>query len=393
MKPTILRRIAIAVFCVLTLGVVPAAHAATTYTITVLIPLTGYGAFFGIPQVQALRAIEAWVNRTGGIKGTPLHFDVKDDATNPQTDVQLASLVFAQHPAVMLGPDTTGQCNAVMPLAKDGPVVYCFTPSSHPPAGGYVFSSGTTTDYVMRVSAHYFSAHGMKKIAIISTTDATGQDGDRQLANAIAVDTSMTLVDRQYYNVSDVSVTAQLAHIAASHPQALLLVATGTPFGTFLRGFQTAGINVPLMVSAGNLLYGELRQFASLMPNNVLFSNNAYLDPASVPDKGVRDAIEFMSRELATMGAKADQGHNSDWDATMQVVEALRKYGTGATAQQIRDYIANLKNWPGIDGRYDFSAEPQRGLKMSSVIVFHYDPKNESFTAVSGPGGAELRGR
>lgn len=387
------RRVAAIVVGVMLLGAVPAAKAATPYTITVLIPLTGYGAFFGVPQVQALHAIEEWVNRTGGIKGTPIHFDVKDDATNPQVDVQLANQVFAERPAVMLGPDTTGQCNAVMPLAKDGPVVFCLTPSSKPPVGGYVFASGTATEYVMRVSEQYFSAHGLKKLAILSTTDATGQDGDRQLASAIASDPSMTLVDRQYYNVSDISVSAQLAHIRAAHPQALLLVATGTPFGTFLRGFQTAGLDIPLMVSSGNLLYGELRQFANIMPNDVLFSNNAYLDPASVTDKGVKAAIDLMDRELARMGSKADQGHNSDWDAVMLVVDALRKYGTGATAQQIRDYIANLRNWPGIDGRYDFHAEPQRGLNINSVLVFRYNSKNESFTAVSGPGGALRRGR
>lgn len=389
----LIRKAALAALALSLLLVVPRAEAAAPFTITVLFPLTGYGAFFGIPQVQALRAIEAWVNRTGGIKGTPIHFNVLDDQTNPQVDVQLASQVFAQHPPVMLGPDTTGQCNAVMPLAKNGPVVFCFTPSSFPPAGGYVFATGTATGYVMHVTVRYLSEHGLKRVAIISTTDATGQDGDRQLAAAIGEDSSMTLVDRQYYGVPDVSVAAQLAHIKAANPQALLVVATGTPFGTFLRGYQASGLNLPLMASSGNLLYGELKQYASLLPDSLMFANNAYLDPGAVSDRGVRDAIGLMNRELAALGAKADQGHNSDWDGTMLVVNALRKYGTEATAQQIRDYIASVQGWPGIDGRYDFRADPQRGLSANSVIVFRFDPKKESFTAVSGPGGVPLRGR
>lgn len=372
----------------------PGVRAAQPYTLTVLLPLTGYGAFFGIPQIQTLKAIEALVNRTGGIKGTPIHFEVKDDQTNPQVDVQLASQVFAEHVPVLLGPDTTGQCNAVTPLAaKNGPVVFCFTPSAHPPAGGYVFASGTATQYVTQAIVRYFSDHGFKRVAVLSTTDATGQDGDRAFADVIGQDPKLTLVDRQYYGVSDVSVSAQLAHIKATHPDILAVVATGTPFGTFLRSFQSAGLNVPIMASSGNLLYGELKQYASVMPSGLLFANNVYLDPQSVTDPGTKTAIATLDRELAALGAKPDQGHNSNWDATIMVIDALRKYGTGATAEQIKDYIANLNGWAGIDGRYDFRAEPQRGLGESSVVILRYDPRNESFHAVSGPGGSAVRGR
>ena len=53
----------------------------------------------------------------------------------------------------------------------------------------------------------------------------------------------------------------------------------------------------------------------------------------------------------------------------MLVVSALKKYGTGITAAQLRAYLASLRGFPGVMGRYDFTAVPQRGLTEQSVFI------------------------
>lgn len=98
-----------------------------------------------------------------------------------------------------------------------------------------------------------------------------------------------------------------------------------------------------------------------------------------------------MTTELAALGAKPDQGHNSDWDGVMVVISALRKLGMNTTPEKLRDYIDSLTNWPGINGRYNFKAEPQRGLDKNSVIVVRYDGATRTFHGVSGGGGARLK--
>ena len=55
------------------------------YTIDVVVGLTGIGAFAGKLAVQALTVYEGIVNKSGGIHGRPLHFEIHDDATNPIT--------------------------------------------------------------------------------------------------------------------------------------------------------------------------------------------------------------------------------------------------------------------------------------------------------------------
>jgi branched-chain amino acid transport system substrate-binding protein len=369
-----------------------AGNAADPIELPVLLPLTGYAAFFGIPQVQALRGIESYINKTGGIQGRPIKFVVRDDQTNPQLDVQLANQIIQTNLPVLLGPDTAGQCNAVTPLVMNkGPVTFCFTSGTHPPPGSFVYGTGAESHYGAQVLFHYFSRRGFKRVAVITTTDASGQDGDRMLQEEAARENTLTIVDRQFFNPTDVSATAQLAHVKASNPQAIVVWATGTPFGTALRGIKDLGIDVPIITSSANLLYGELKQYAALIPSELLFVTQSYLAPELITDRAVKEQVNIMTVELAALGAKPDQGHNSDWDGVMVVMSALRKLGLNTTPEKLRDYINNLTDWPGINGRYNFKMYPQRGLDRDSIIIARYDPVKNTFYGVSRGGGEPLK--
>jgi len=79
-----LYRIAAAVVAVASLAMsAPSARAADPYDINVILSLTGNLAFVGADQLQALKALEGFVNRSGGIDGRPLAFVVVDDASDP----------------------------------------------------------------------------------------------------------------------------------------------------------------------------------------------------------------------------------------------------------------------------------------------------------------------
>jgi hypothetical protein len=69
---------------------------------------------------------------------------------------------------------------------------------------------------------------------------------------------------------------------------------------------------------------------------------------------------------------------------------ALRKVGMNATPEQLRSYIAGMRGWAGIDGRYDFVAEPQRGLDRNTVIMVRWDSKAGTFRGASKPGGQPI---
>jgi len=107
-------------------------------------------------------------------------------------------------------------------------------------------------------------------------------------------------------------------------------------------------------------------------------------------DPRVEKAQEVMYAILKKHGLKADNMVATSWDAGLIVVSALRKLGPSATGAQLRSYIADLANFPGVDGIYDFKHVPQRGLGPDSSTVTTYDAKTKEWVWLSKPGGEPL---
>jgi branched-chain amino acid transport system substrate-binding protein len=368
------------------------AFAAQPYELPILVPMTGYAAFFGTSQTAALLAIQDYVNDTGGIQGRPLKFVIKDDQTNPQVDVELLNQLLPTKPGVVLGPNSSGQCNAIEPLTRaNGPVMYCFTPGIRPKPGGYVFATGAEAKFAFGVMMNYFVNHGLKRIAWITATDANGQDASRILDSNIGNYPSLIAVDKQTVGITDVSASAQIASIKASGAQALIVYVTGTPFGTVLRAIKDTGLEIPIMASGANLIYSELDQYKSLMPDDILFPSHTFLVPElSVSDKAVSEQLRIMTRYLKKHDARPDQGSNSVWDGVMLTISGLRKLGGNVTPEKLRAYISSLTNWPGTNGRYNFKAYPQRGIGRNTIAIIRYNPAKQTFRAVTRGGGLPL---
>lgn len=377
-------------FAALTLAATPhGVGAADPFEIDVLLPMTGSVSFYSIAEQQSLHIIEQSVNKSGGIGGRPLKFVLNDDQSDAKIDVQLAGEILAKHPAVLLGPALTAQCNAIMPLVTSGPATWCFTPGPRPVIGGYVFAFGADTSHTSAVSMRYLKARGITRITIISSTDASGQDGEKNV-DAAAAANAIQILDHEHFNPTDLSVTAQLARIKSANPQAIVVWTTGTPFGTVLRAIQELGIDVPIVSTNGNITYAQMRQYKAFLPKDLWFPGAAFLDPSQLRDRDVIAAVKTFNDGVTAQGGKPDWGNNNCYDGARLFVDALRKLGPNATSTQVRDYVASVKNWPGINGRYDFVKEPQRGLGDDSIVMVRWNATSESWTALSKPAGEPL---
>jgi branched-chain amino acid transport system substrate-binding protein len=369
--------------------------AAEPYEIDVLLPLTGAATFIGHGMAAGIAAAEAVVNRTGGIGGRPVKFVVQDDQSNPQIDVQLANAAIAKNHVILMGAALVAQCNAMTPLTKDGPVLYCLTPGVHPPDGSFVFSIDPSTSDVIPVSVRYFRERGFTRFAVITSTDATGQDAEHGIDTAFALpeNSSISIVDREHFNTTDVSVSAQMAHVKASNAQVLIAWSTGTPLGTLLRGALESGLDLPILTTNGNLTYAQMTQYAQILPRELYFPGFACVVPDEVTDKAVRAAVGTYVKELVAEGVRPEYMPSTSYDPALIVVAALRKLGPDATAAQLRDYIANLHGFAGATGPYDFRATPQRGLGQNAVLVVRWDKGKGTWLAMSKPGGTPLASR
>lgn len=366
------------------------------FEIYVDLPLTGYAAFVGQHTAIGLHAVERYVNDNGGINGRPIDIVIRDDQSNPQVAVQNVSLFMSKKPAIVFGGSPASSCNAPAALVKDnGPVFWCYTPGVYPPPGSFVYSTGYSGVDLFTVGVRYFRERGMTKVAILSTTDASGQESGPAIARILALpeNRSVTLTAHEVFGVSDISVIPQLERIQSSGAQMLIVWATGTPFATVLRGLRDSGIDLPVLSSEGNMIVAQLEGYASIWPSgSVYFPGVPVLVPDSVTNRGVRGAINrYLLAMKAENVTQPDIGEINPWDNMLIAVDAYRHLGVDATPAQMRDYINGVRNWQSIYGVMNFDKAPQRGVLPEWCMMVRWDPAKNAFVAVSRPGGAPLK--
>jgi branched-chain amino acid transport system substrate-binding protein len=384
-----MRRLVIMILAILIAVTPPAARAADPFEINVIIALTGSGAFLAKDQQVVLNAIEEQVNKAGGIRGRSIKFVIADDQSSPQVGVQLMNQAIARKAQVVLGSTLVAICSAMAPLAKDGPVLYCLSPGLHPDPGTYAFSSEPSTTDAFIGTAVYFARRGWHKVALITSSDATGQDAARGIDDAFRAQGGMQIVDRETFNNSDVTVDAQMARVKAAGADAVIAWTTGPPIGTVLRSVSNLGVTLPIVAGNGNMTFAQMKAYADFLPKELYFPGFAALVPDQLPN-GVlkRRAGEFAAALRGAGGAES--GHVSAWDPALLIVDAYRTLGFDATATQIRNHLANLQGWVGADGTYDFKTFPQRGIGAGSIVMIRWDATRQTWVGVSKPGGEPL---
>jgi ABC-type branched-subunit amino acid transport system substrate-binding protein len=369
------------------------ASAADPFEIQAILPLSGQAAFIGKADVNALNAIAGLVNRQGGVRGRQIKFVVSDDQSQPAVAVQLLNRVMSKNVPLVIGSTLAGICNAMAPLVKDGPVELCFSPSYRPAPDGYTFSAGVGTPDLMAAAMRFLIGRGYHRVALITSTDATGQEAE-QTANAVLArsdNRALILVDSEHFGVNDISVTAQMARIKAATPDVLIAWTTGTPFGTVLHGASDAGLAIPIFSTNGNMSYAQLKQYGQIMPKELLFPGLPSFTPDQLPNGPLKRAVATFKIAFAAVGVAPEAGENQVWDLTLMAIEGLRQLGLNATPAQLRDYMVNIHGYTGVYGPFDFKASPGRGVGIDGVIVQRWDSLTNTFVAMSRPGGFPLR--
>ncbi len=371
----------------------PAARAAEPFDIHVVLPLTGAAAFLGTSEQAALQRAEPVLSRDGGIGGRAVRFVFHDDQTSPQVAVQLANQINAGKPAIVLGSATVAMCNAMAPLYRRGPVLFCLSPGIYPAPGSFTFSSSNSTRDLASALLRYFAARGLTRIAVITSTDASGQDAQRQLREVVAdpANKAITVVNETSFNPTDVSASAQIQRIKGSAPQVVIAWSTGSAIGTVFKAIQDAGISVPVATTDGNMTYATMKQFADVLPAELYIPSPEWpkTDRDETPPP-VKAAKELFFSAFEGSGTSPDAASSFAWDPALLAVAALRAIGPDATPEQVRDRLSKLTGFAGVNGIYDFPKVPQRGLDDSNVVVTRWDRTAKQWQIVSHPRGQPL---
>ena len=363
----------------------------------IIIPLTGGGAFLGKAEQQAIVAAAGVINKdAGGIHGKKLNPVFHDDQSSPQVAVQMMNDVIAAKPAVILGSTVSQLCNAQAPLVKDaGPVMWCFSPSVRTEPGGYEFTSQIDSHDQQRAIMTYFQGKGWKHIAVITTTDASGQDADGNIT-ALMKDPDfkdMSLVDDEHFAPGDVSVAAQVEKIHGAKPDAIVSWATTAAGGTVFRALKQAGMDLPTAASGSNMTVQQMTDYTAFLPSKVYFGVGEWAangDPRLTVPPEVTAQQKLFFATMKGIGVYPDSGIELGWEPIRVVADALNKLPAGADAKALHDFLVSWQGHIGAEGVYDFKKTPQRGLNIDNAVVVRWEPSAKEWHLVSNLRGTPI---
>jgi branched-chain amino acid transport system substrate-binding protein len=227
------------------------------------------------------------------------------------------------------------------------------------------------------------------------STDASGQDAEKGIKSVLDLpeNKAMSIVTTAHFNPQDVNVSAQIEQVKAANPQAFIAWSTGAPIATIFRGMLQAGLDVPTATTDGNMTRAQMKQYDAFLPKQLYFPAAEWVvanDPKFPMEAAVADKQKAFYGAFKDAGAQVDISSELAWDPALILIDALKKLGPDAGAQKIRDDIAGLKNYAGVNGVYDFEKVPQRGLSVDNAVVTRWNAETKNWQVVSKATGVPL---
>jgi len=211
-----------------TAGLLAGATASAQIRIGVVLSLTGPGAAIG---GQGQNSVQLWPSEMAGQK---VVVTVVNDATDPSTAAKSASrLINEDKVDVIVGSSLTPTSLAMVPVAGEAktPMVSMGTASAITEPlderRRWVFRLGPPEKFSTDLVADDLKRRKLSTFAVLALGSAYG-DGFLKAMETSAAAKGLKIVGVERYNVTDQSVTAQVAKLMALNPDAIYVASFGT---------------------------------------------------------------------------------------------------------------------------------------------------------------------
>jgi branched-chain amino acid transport system substrate-binding protein len=352
--------------------------AAGTIKIGGLFSVTGPPAFLGEPERNAAKMVVSEINKAGGIKGQKIELIVYDTAGDATKAVQLANkLIKDDHVVAIIGPSTTGETMAVIPVAEKErvPLVSCAAGSKiTDPVKRYVFKTAQNDNLAVSKIFESLQKQKLNKIAILTVSDGFGASGREQL-KAMAGKFGIQILVDDTYGPKDTDMTSQLTRIRASQAQALIVWGTNPGPAVIAKNVKQLGLKLPLYMSHGVsskkfiALAGDAAEGVKLPSGKVIVSD---VLPKSDPQK--TSLLAFVKDYQDHYKVEGDHFAGHAWDAVMLLKTAIESGAT--TPESIRDALEKIRAFHGIGGTFNYSATDHAGLNKDAFVMVEIKNKD-----------------
>ena len=371
-----MKRLILCLLCLLL--VAPAAMAADTIKLGAFFDLSGRASFIGTPTKLVAEMVVDKINSEGGINGKMLELEIGDTEGNPAKAASIAKkFIYKDDVVAIIGPTLTDTGMNVKKIADKAKIPIVMTVGGDPVIMGgkfgsfkWIFKSPQRSKTAVERMFMYLQEKGLTKVALLAGTDGFGKDGARWMKK-LAPQYGIELVAEESFGNRDTDMTAQLTKVKNSNPQAILAWTTGPAGSIIAKNKVQLGIDLPLFQCHGlpDPKYIELAGTASegdRMPSTKLMVADQLAD--NDPQKPVIQEFIKLYKEKGYDKQFPINTHSGyAWDAIMVIANAIKKVGTDAEA--LRSEIESTKNYIGISGTYNLTAEDHNGLDTNSMVM------------------------
>ena len=359
-----------------------AAFAAAPIKIGALFAVTGPASFLGEPERNSAQMVVDEINKAGGVKGHKLELITYDTGGDATKAVQLANkLIKNDHVFAIIGPSTTGDTMAVIPVVEKAgiPLISCAAGIKiTEPVKKWVFKTAQNDTLAVARIYEQLRKEKKSKVAILTVSDGFGASGREQL-KAQAASHGIEIVADDTYGPKDTDMTAQLTKIRGSQAQAVICWGTNPGPAVVARNARQLGLSVPLYMSHGVSskkfieLAGDAAEGIRLPSGKVLVAD---LLPKN--DKQRASLLAYIKDYQRHFKAEGDHFGGHAWDAMMLLKGAIERGGD--SPESIRHQLEATRNFAGIGGVFNYSAQDHAGLTKDAFVLV--EVKKKSWTLV-----------
>ncbi|MFZ1984938.1 MAG: ABC transporter substrate-binding protein [Desulfatitalea sp.] len=340
------------------------------YEVGAIFSVTGGASFLGDPEKKTAEMVVEKINQAGGINGQKVKLIIYDDEGDATKCNLLAKKLISQDKVVaVIGPSVSGLSLAVVPVfeKEQTPLISCAASYKivHDEKTGkpypWIFKTAQSDSLAVEAVYTQMQKMGIRKIAIISVTEAFGASGREELLRLAPAYKIEILADEKY-GPKDTDMMAQLTKIKGLAPQAIINWSVGPSQVTVVRNWRDLGMekitffqshgfgsrkNIELAAGAAEGVYCPLGA-----------CNIAEVLPVGHPQKQV--TMEYMNDYKAKYNEPLSSFGGHAWDAMNLLADALK--AVGPDKAKIRAYLETKKGFVGQHGVFNFSADDHNGL-------------------------------
>lgn len=335
-----------------------------------IVSLTGNYSPLGTENQKSVALAVEEINKAGGLLGRQVELIVKDDKSQPDQSVLAFNDLKGEDVAAVIGSPFSNSALATIPLVDREKIPYLsLTPADEQvnPVHDYVFvvpaTSGTYAERILQ----YLQAEKLTKIAVAYDTKSSYANAGFKGMQAKAAQYGVTLAAVEEFQTTATEFGAVFTHVKSSGAQALVVWATGPPAVGLTKGFATAGLNIPLVLTGAQASKLFL-QPAGAAAEGVTIASSIGVVGDALPAGPQKDAVTALTTAFTAKYGYAPPQFAQDGYSGVKLLGAAVTAAGSVEADKIQAALAKL-TLVTPNGTYKYTATDHAGLAGTYISI------------------------